>query len=155
MRNIIDLYEASILDIEGQLKVEHPYLDKAKDVFCNYKNYDIENWLDMKLYRAEYTSLALLDEILPKNNGCDEMLLCINKNLRPSHKGVITKATWEIFINFYNPDSTKVMYTTQRITVNVADCANIATLIKKYVAPLFKDIKTLKSFVGNNLKEYK
>ena len=60
-----------------------------------------------------------------------------------------------IFINFYNPDSTKVKYTTQRITVNVADCANIASLIKKYVAPLFKDINTLKIFVGNNLKEYK
>lgn len=155
MINIIDIYEASLLDIEGQLKVEHPDLDKAKNIFCNYKNYDTEDWLDMKFYRAAYTSLALLDEILPKNNGCNEMLLCINKNLRPSNKGVVTKATWEIFINFYNPDSTRVKYTTQRITVSVADCTNIASLIKKYVAPLFKDIKTLKIFVANNLKEYK
>lgn len=149
MKNIIDLYEASLLDIEGQLKVEHPELDNAKNIFCNYKNYDIENWLDMKLYRAGYTSLALLDDILPKNNGCTEMLLCINKNLRPS------KVVWEIFINFYNPDSARVKYTTQRITVNVADCANIKSLIKKYVAPIFKDIKTLKNFIDNNLKEYK
>jgi hypothetical protein len=153
MRNIIDLYEASILDIDGSIEYGdqiNDQFEKLKDIVCNHREYK-------KLWRGQnkwnlYLSNdidTLLRIILfdSSTKFFSRSIECKRSNKPTNSGGWIVVWEWSFTIE---PSNSKPGKT---IIIKVEDAnanMSLTKFLKTHVAPHFKDLGSFKKLIENN-----
>lgn len=157
MRNIIDLYEASLLDIEGSIEYGDQINDQINDQFekikaivCNpkeYERYRGQNSWSLYIGKGIDTLVQFLlfnspTKIFSQRVECQ-------KYSEPTNTGG-WRTVWEWSFTVM-PMNSK---TDKKITIKIYD-ANVSftKFLKTHVAPHFKDLDSFKKLIKNNMSD--
>ena len=138
MKNIIDLYEASILDIEGNLSV----VDKINDQFETIKSLitDPDKYSKINRHSNMFLEIKNVEDILSFVGLNKQTSLIVSITKRNEYVG------WGAYENFWNfniliKDDKDIEFKTG------ARGLSFPKFLKKYIEPHFKDLESFIKFI--------
>ena len=156
MKDIYTLYEGLLSGMDDTLKAGDNLITKAKTELSTIKTYTDHS--NHKLWQSskygwegrrynEGFNVKNLATILGYWSEIDTLRIIVTKD------GDIDK--WVIELTFYNSkykvsSNDSKNWTRAKIEYPWSDVKTFPTLLKKYVAPIFENIETLKKFMNDN-----
>lgn len=148
MKNIIDIYEGVLSDIEGTLQQGDEFFKNVESEFNQLKRGAINSSWYNKFTRSNYTdyrvgikAVNLLKYLGDKHN---ELITIIIDKERYSNK-------WSISILFHSSNNSTASFNMINIPVASDHLSfRFPKLLKQYIEPIFKDIDSFKKFIDAN-----